>query len=85
MADLEAQLAAASDVTVYTDRIDELQAAIDKREGDLRTLALASKQKADYQNHVISKLQAENAQLNAENDEMGNLLEGLADKIRTLE
>ena len=75
VADLEAQLAAAS----------ELQSALDKREDDLRTLALASKQKADYQNHVISQLQTENAQLNAENDEMGNLLEGLADKIRTLE
>ena len=85
VADLEAQLAAASDVTIYTDKIDELQSALDKREDDLRTLALASKQKADYQNHVISQLQTENAQLNAENDEMGNLLEGLADKIRTLE
>ena len=83
--DLEAQLAAASDVSVYTDRIDGLQAALDKRENDLRTLARASKQKADYQDHIISQLQHDNDELTAENDEMGNLLESLADKIRTLE
>ncbi len=85
VADLEAQLSAATDVTVYTDRIDELQKSLDKRENDLRTLATASKQKVDYQNHIISQLKAENAQLNDENDELGNLLESLADKIRTLE
>ena len=85
VADLEAQLAAANDVTVYMDRIDGLQATLEKREADLRKLALASKQKINYQEHIISQLKAENAQLNVENDEMGNLLEGLADKIRTLE
>lgn len=85
VADLEAQLSAATDVTVYTERIDELQKALDKRENDLRTLATASKQKVDYQNHIIAQLKAENAQLNDENDELGNLLENLANKIRTLE
>lgn len=85
VADLEAQLAAANDVTVYMDRIDGLQATLAKRESDLRKLALASKQKINYQDHIISQLKSENAQLNVENDEMGNLLEGLADKIRTLE
>lgn len=85
VADLEAQLAAANDVTVYMDRIDGLQATLEKREADLRKLALASKQKINYQDHIISQLKSENAQLNAENDEMGDLLEGLADKIRTLE
>lgn len=83
--DLEAQLAAANDVTVYMDRIDGLQETLAKRESDLRKLALASKQKINYQDHIISQLKSENAQLNVENDEMGNLLEGLADKIRTLE
>jgi len=85
VADLEAQLAAANDVTVYMDRIDGLQETLAKRESDLRKLALASKQKINYQDHIISQLKSENAQLNVENDEMGNLLEGLADKIRTLE
>lgn len=85
VADLEAQLAAANDVTVYMDRIDGLQATLEKRESDLRKLALASKQKINYQDHIISQLKSENAQLNVENDEMGDLLEGLADKIRTLE
>lgn len=85
VADLEAQLAAANDVTVYMDRIDGLQATLEKREADLRKLALASKQKINYQDHIISQLKSENAQLNVENDEMGDLLEGLADKIRTLE
>ena len=85
VADLEAQLAAANDVTVYIDRIDGLQETLAKRESDLRKLALASKQKINYQDHIISQLKSENAQLNVENDEMGNLLEGLADKIRTLE
>lgn len=85
VADLEAQLAAANDVTVYMDRIDGLQATLAKRESDLRKLALASKQKINYQDHIISQLKSENAQLNVENDEMGDLLEGLADKIRTLE
>ena len=85
VADLEAQLAAANDVTVYMDRIDGLQETLAKRESDLRKLALASKQKINYQDHIISQLKYENAQLNVENDEMGNLLEGLADKIRTLE
>ena len=82
VADLEAQLAAANDVTVYMDRIDGLQETLAKRESDLRKLALASKQKINYQDHIISQLKSENAQLNVE---MGNLLEGLADKIRTLE
>ena len=85
VADLEAQLAAANDVTVYMDRIDGLQETLAKRESDLRKLALASKQKINYQDHIISQLKSENAQLNVESDEMGNLLEGLADKIRTLE
>ena len=85
VADLEAQLAAANDVTVYMDKIDGLQATLEKREADLRKLALASKQKINYQDHIISQLKSENAQLNVENDEMGDLLEGLADKIRTLE
>lgn len=85
VADLEAQLAAANDVTVYMDRIDGLQETLAKRESDLRKLVLASKQKINYQDHIISQLKSENAQLNVENDEMGNLLEGLADKIRTLE
>lgn len=76
VADLEAQLAAAN---------DGLQETLAKRESDLRKLALASKQKINYQDHIISQLKSENAQLNVENDEMGNLLEGLADKIRTLE
>ena len=56
VADLEAQLAAANDVTVYMDRIDGLQETLAKRESDLRKLALASKQKINYQDHIISQI-----------------------------
>ena len=59
-------------------QVDTLQNALAKREGDLKTLAIASKKK-------IAQQDAQIQQLNQEADEMGNLIEQLVAKIQQLE
>lgn len=59
-------------------QVDTLQNALTKREGDLKTLAIASKKK-------IAQQDAQIQQLNQEADEMGNLIEQLVAKIQQLE
>lgn len=59
-------------------QVDTLQNALAKREGDLKTLAIASKKKITQQDAQIQ-------QLNQEADEMGNLIEQLVAKIQQLE
>ena len=59
-------------------QVDTLQNALTKREGDLKTLAIASKKKITQQDAQIQ-------QLNQEADEMGNLIEQLVAKIQQLE
>lgn len=59
-------------------QVDTLQNALAKREGDLKTLAIASKKK-------IAQQDAQIQQLNQEADEMGDLIEQLVAKIQQLE
>lgn len=59
-------------------QVDTLQNALAKREGDLKTLAIASKKKIVQQDAQIQ-------QLNQEADEMGDLIEQLVAKIQQLE
>ena len=59
-------------------KIDSLRRHVIKREDDLKRLAIASKQKIDKQDKQI-------AQLEQENDELGDLIEQLVHKIHVLE
>lgn len=74
----QSQLEVAQDVAPYIEEIDSLRRHVIKREDDLKRLAIASKQKIDKQDKQI-------AQLEQENDELGNLIEQLVHKINVLE
>lgn len=74
----QSQLEIAQDVAPYIEEIDSLRRHVIKREDDLKRLAIASKQKIDKQDKQI-------AQLEQENDELGNLIEQLVHKIHVLE
>ena len=82
LARLETERASESDdserVQTLWAQVDTLQNALTKREGDLKTLAIASKKKITQQDAQIQ-------QLNQEADEMGNLIEQLVAKIQQLE
>lgn len=82
LARLETERALESDdserVQTLWAQVDTLQNALTKREGDLKTLAIASKKK-------IAQQDAQIQQLNQEADEMGNLIEQLVAKIQQLE
>lgn len=82
LARLETERALESDdserVQTLWAQVDTLQNALAKREGDLKTLAIASKKKIVQQDAQIQ-------QLNQEADEMGDLIEQLVAKIQQLE
>lgn len=82
LARVETERASESDdserVQILLTQVDSLQNALAKREGDLKTLAIASKKK-------IAQQDAQIQQLNQEADEMGDLIEQLVAKIQQLE
>lgn len=57
---------------------DNIQELLHKREGELKKLAIASKQKIDFQQQEITRL-------NQENDQLGDVIERLINRINELE
>lgn len=57
---------------------DNIQELLNKREGELKKLAIASKQKIDFQQQEITRL-------NQENDQLGDVIERLINRINELE
>lgn len=59
-------------------QVQDLQEKLEKRENDLRTLAVASKSK-------IAQLETQLSTANQENQELGDLIDKLVDKIQSAE
>lgn len=70
-----------SDITKLEHEVstkDNIQELLNKREGELKKLAIASKQKIDFQQQEITRL-------NQENDQLGDVIERLINRIHELE
>lgn len=72
---LEQTVSSSSDLQ---EQRDALQSQLDKRENELRRLAILSKQKIESQEEEITRL-------NQENDQLGDTIELLVNRIKDLE